>query len=111
MLAPTANLVGMGLGTKVALLTDGRFSGATRGACVGHISPEAAAHGPIAALRDGDIIDLNVPDAKLNVELTDAEIAARLAALPPFTPKQSSGWLRRYAHFVTSASTGAVMSE
>ena len=111
MLAPTANLVGMGLGAKVALLTDGRFSGATRGACVGHVSPEAAAGGPIAALRDGDIIELNVPEGKLNVDLSDAEIKARLAALPPFTPKQSSGYLRRYARFVTSASTGAVMSE
>jgi dihydroxy-acid dehydratase len=109
MLAPTANIMGMGLGNSVSLITDGRFSGATRGACVGHVSPEAAAGGPLAALRDGDIVEIDIPGRKLNVELSDAEMQARLAALKPFVPKVSTGYLRRYAHFVTSASTGAVL--
>jgi dihydroxy-acid dehydratase len=111
MLAPTSSLVGMGLGKSVALITDGRFSGATRGACVGHISPEAAAHGPIAALRAGDMIDLDVPAGTLNVLLSDEEIRVRLAGLPPFTPKVSSGWLKRYARMVQSANTGAVLED
>jgi len=111
MLAPTANLVGMGLGGSVALVTDGRFSGGTRGACVGHVSPEAAAGGPIAALRDGDIVDVDIPARRLNVALSDEEIRGRLAALPPFQPKVASGYLRRYARLVTSASTGAVFEE
>lgn len=111
MLAPTANLMGMGLGNSVALITDGRFSGGTRGACVGHVSPEAAAGGPIAALRAGDIVEIDIPARRLIVDLTDAEIARRLAALPPFRPKAAGGWLRRYAHFVTSASDGAVLKD
>ena len=109
MLAPTANIMGMGLGNSVSLITDGRFSGATRGACVGHVSPEAAAGGPLAALRDGDIVEIDIPGRRLNVDLSDEEMKARLAALKPFVPKVSTGYLRRYAHFVTSASSGAVL--
>jgi dihydroxy-acid dehydratase len=111
MLAPTANLVGMGLGNSVALLTDGRFSGGTRGACVGHVSPEAAAGGPIAALREGDIVEVDIPGRTLQAELTEHEIKQRLAALPPFQPRAASGYLRRYARLVTSASSGAVLEE
>jgi dihydroxy-acid dehydratase len=93
------------------LITDGRFSGGTRGACIGHISPEAAAGGPIAALKSGDIINIDLDARCLNVQLTDAELNHRLAALPPFTSRAASKWLRRYAHFVTSADTGAVLSD
>jgi dihydroxy-acid dehydratase len=110
MLSPTSAIMGMGLGDKVALITDGRFSGGTRGACIGHVSPEAAAHGPIAALQPGDIIDINLETRSLNVRLSDDEINRRLLALPPFEPKVQSKWLRRYSHFVTSADTGAVLN-
>jgi len=109
MLSPTSALMGMGLGEQVALITDGRFSGGTRGACVGHISPEAAAGGPIAALQPGDIIEIDLEARSLNVQLSEAEIQRRLAALPPFKSQAQSKWLRRYAHFVTSADTGAVL--
>ena len=109
MLAPTSAIMGMGLGESVALITDGRFSGGTRGACVGHISPEAAAGGPIAALRNGDIIELDVDQRTINVRLSDEEIQDRLASLPPFEVRTNSPWLRRYARFVTSASHGAVL--
>ncbi|MBC7237225.1 MAG: dihydroxy-acid dehydratase [Chloroflexi bacterium] len=111
MLTPTSLLSGMGLDDKVALITDGRFSGASRGAAIGHISPEAAARGPIAALKDGDRISIDIPNRRLDVELTDQEIAARLAALPPFEPRVKTGYLRRYAQLVTSAHTGAVFQE
>jgi dihydroxy-acid dehydratase len=111
MLSPTSTIMGMGLGDKVAMVTDGRFSGGTRGACIGHVSPEAAARGPIAALRAGDIIDIDLPGRSLNVRLSADEIEARLAALPPFQPRTTSKWLRRYSHFVTSADTGAVLSD
>jgi len=110
MLSPTSAIMGQGLGDKVALITDGRFSGGTRGACIGHVSPEAAAGGPIAALQDGDMIDIDLEARSLSVRMTDAEIQARLAALPPFKSKIQSKWLKRYAYFVTSADTGAVMS-
>lgn len=110
MLSPTSALMGMGLGDKVALITDGRFSGGTRGACIGHVSPEAAARGPIAALRQGDIIDIDLHTRQLNVSLSADEIERRLATLPPFEPRTTSKWLRRYTHFVTSADTGAVLS-
>jgi dihydroxy-acid dehydratase len=100
----------MGLGDKVALITDGRFSGGTRGACIGHISPEAAARGPIAALRPGDVIDLDTEARTLDVRLSEQEIQARLAALPPFEPRTQSKWLRRYSRLVTSADTGAVLN-
>ncbi|MBN9391873.1 MAG: dihydroxy-acid dehydratase [Chloroflexi bacterium] len=109
MLAPTANLMGMGLGEKVALVTDGRFSGATRGACIGHISPEAAANGPIAALVDGDLISLDLVERTLSVALTDAQIKGRLAQVVHPEPRVKSSWLRRYAAFVTSADKGAVL--
>jgi dihydroxy-acid dehydratase len=111
MLAPTSAIVGMGLGDKVALVTDGRFSGGTRGACVGHVSPEAAARGPIAALKDRDVIDVDLESRTLNVRLDEGEIARRLAALPAFETSVSSRWLRRYAASVTSASTGAVLRD
>jgi len=109
MLSPTSAIMGMGLGDKVALITDGRFSGGTRGACIGHVSPEAAAGGPIAALQAGDIIELDLDARTLNVCLSDEEISSRIAALPKFEPRSTSKWLRRYSHFVTSASTGAVL--
>ena len=108
MLTPTSVLSGMGLDTKVALITDGRFSGATRGAAIGHVSPEAAKLGPIAALRDGDIVAIDIPNYRLEVELTEEEISARLKELPPFEPRVSSGYLARYAGMVSSASRGAV---
>jgi dihydroxy-acid dehydratase len=111
MLSPTSAIMGMGLGDKVALITDGRFSGGTRGACIGHVSPEAAARGPIAALRQGDVIDIDTEARTLNVRLSDEEIQARLAALPPFEQKIQSKWLRRYSRFVTSADTGAVLND
>ncbi|MFZ1978278.1 MAG: dihydroxy-acid dehydratase [Bacteroidota bacterium] len=109
MLSPTSALMGMGLGDKVALITDGRFSGGTRGVCIGHISPEAAAHGPIAALRPGDIIDIDLDARTINVRLSEEDLRARIDALPPHSVRTNSRWLRRYAHFVTSASTGAVL--
>jgi dihydroxy-acid dehydratase len=111
MLSPTSALMGMGLGDKVALITDGRFSGGTRGACIGHVSPEAAARGPIAALQPGDIIEIDLAARRLSVRLSDDEIHQRLAALPPFEQRINSKWLRRYAHFVTSADEGAVLRE
>lgn len=109
MLAPTANLSGMGLGREVALITDGRFSGATRGLSIGHVSPEAASGGPIAALRDGDVISIDLDRNSIEVDLTDEQIAQRIASLPPLKPRVSSQYLRRYASMVTSASTGAVL--
>jgi dihydroxy-acid dehydratase len=109
MLSPTSAIMGMGLGDKVALITDGRFSGGTRGACIGHISPEAAERGPIAALENGDTIHVNIPDKSLHVELTDEEIQSRLDALSEFIPKITHGYLGRYARMVTSANTGAVL--
>ena len=101
--------MGMGLGDKVALITDGRFSGGTRGACIGHISPEAAERGPISALKEGDLIHVDIPNKNLNVELTDKEIDFRIKSLKDFKPKISKGYLGRYAKMVTSANTGAVL--
>ncbi|MBI2848315.1 MAG: dihydroxy-acid dehydratase [Chloroflexi bacterium] len=111
MLTPTSLLAGMGKDKEVALLTDGRFSGATRGAAIGHISPEAASRGPIAALIDGDIVRIDIPNHKLEVELSEREILRRLAQLDEFIPKVDTGYLRRYAEKVSSASTGAVFEE
>ncbi len=108
MLTPTSLLSGMGMDKEVALITDGRFSGATRGAAIGHVSPEAASRGPIAAIRDGDIIRINIPEHKLDVELSKAEIKRRLAKLAPFKPKVTTGYLKRYSEKVSSASTGAI---
>jgi dihydroxy-acid dehydratase len=110
MLTPTSLLSGMGMDKEVALITDGRFSGATRGAAIGHVSPEAASKGPIAALRDGDIIKIDIPNHKLEVELSDNEIIERLAQLAEFEPRAKTGYLRYYAEKVCSASTGAVFS-
>jgi dihydroxy-acid dehydratase len=109
MLSPTSAIMGQGLGDKVALITDGRFSGGTRGACIGHVSPEAAARGPIAALKAGDVIQIDLAARSLNVRLSEAEIQSRLAALPPFQSKTTSKWLKRYSYFVTSADSGAVL--
>jgi dihydroxy-acid dehydratase len=109
MLSPTSAIMGMGLGDKVALITDGRFSGGTRGACIGHISPEAAARGPIAAIQPGDMIEIDIDNCTLNVRLSGEEIEKRLSALPPFQQKITSKWLQRYSHFVTSADQGAVL--
>ena len=109
MLAPTSNIIGMGLESSVALVTDGRFSGGTRGACVGHVSPEAAAGGPIALVRNGDIIEIDIPAGRLNVALSDEEMARRRATWQPPAQSHLSGWLARYARMVTSASRGAVL--
>jgi dihydroxy-acid dehydratase len=110
MLTPTSLITGIGLDKEVALITDGRFSGATRGASIGHVSPEAAARGPIAAVKEGDIINIDIPNNSLNVGLDDKEINDRLAALPEFEPRIKTGYLARYIEKVTSASTGAVFS-
>jgi dihydroxy-acid dehydratase len=111
MLAATSLLSGMGMDKEVALITDGRFSGGTRGAAIGHVSPEAAEKGPIAALQDTDIINVNIPAHKLEVELSQKELERRLATLPAFGPKIMAGYLRRYSDKVSSASTGAVFTE
>jgi dihydroxy-acid dehydratase len=108
MLSPTAALAGMEMDKEVALITDGRFSGASRGAAIGHISPEAAAGGPLAALQDGDMIEIDIPHKTLNVQLTDNQIHQRLAKLPQFEPKIKTGYLARYARLVSSADRGAV---
>jgi dihydroxy-acid dehydratase len=109
MLSPTSAIVGMGLGDKVALITDGRFSGGTRGACIGHVSPEAAEKGPIAAVQNGDIITIDIPNKIIRLELSTEEIETRLAALPAFKSKISKGYLARYTRMVTSANTGAIL--
>lgn len=108
MLAPTATLMGLGLGDSVALITDGRFSGGTRGPCVGHISPEAAQGGPIALVEDGDTITLDIPNRGLSIDLTDKELEARKQNWQAPEPKIKKGWLARYAKVVTNAATGAV---
>ena len=110
MLTPTALLSGLGMDKDVALVTDGRFSGGSRGAAIGHVSPEAASRGPIAALKDGDIIRIDIPNYRLEVELSDEEISRRLASLGEFEPRVKTGYLSRYLEKVTSASTGAVFS-
>ena len=109
MLTATAALVGMGYSETVALITDGRFSGATRGPCIGHISPETAQRGPIAALKDGDMITVNIDKRLIQVALSDEEIKERLEKLPPFTPKVKDGYLYRYANSVSSADEGAIL--
>ena len=108
MLSPTSALAGMGMDKNVALITDGRFSGASRGAAIGHISPEAAAGGPIAVLRDGDTIEIDIPAKTLNVKLSDEELARRISGLAEFEPKIKTGYLARYAMQVSSADKGAV---
>ena len=109
MLAPTSYIMGQGLGAEVALITDGRFSGATHGACIGHISPEAAEGGLIGLLRNGDIIEYSIPDRTLNAHLSEDEIARRRAEWQPTYNKVSSSWLSRYRHLATNASNGAVL--
>lgn len=109
MLAPTSQIMGMGLGTKVALVTDGRFSGASRGISVGHVSPEAAEGGPIAFINDGDIVVIDLESNKLEVRISDEEMAKRKAAWTGFEPKVKTGYLARYSKLVTSASTGGIM--
>ncbi|MDR0425230.1 MAG: dihydroxy-acid dehydratase [Clostridiales Family XIII bacterium] len=109
MLSPTSSIAGMGMDKDVALLTDGRFSGASRGASIGHISPEAMDGGLIGLIRDGDIIHIDIPGRKLSAELSDDEIAARRSAFKPPEPKAKTGYLARYSRLVTSANTGAVL--
>ena len=107
MLAPTSYIIGAGLGESVALITDGRFSGATHGACVGHVSPEAAEGGLIGLLKNGDLITIDIPNRAISAQLTKAEIAKRRKAQKPWSPRIKGGWLERYARFVGNASTGA----
>ena len=109
MLNPTSALAGMKLDRTVALITDGRFSGASRGASIGHVSPEAADGGPIGLIREGDTIHIDIPGASINVEVSDEELAARRAAYVPREPNIKTGWLARYARLVGSANTGAVL--
>jgi dihydroxy-acid dehydratase len=109
MLSPTAALNGMGLGRKVALITDGRFSGGTRGISIGHISPEAADGGPIALLEEGDTIQIDLKNRELNVILDEDNLEKRRRKWKPIKPKVKSGYLLRYAKMVTSASSGAVL--
>ncbi len=109
MLTPTATVVGMGLDKDVALITDGRFSGASRGGSIGHVSPEAAEGGNIALIRDGDIIDMDIPGKTLNVRLSDEELDERRESWKPPEPKVKTGYLARYARNVTSAGTGAIV--
>jgi dihydroxy-acid dehydratase len=106
MLSPTAAIAGMGLSESVVLITDGRFSGATRGPCIGHISPEAAEGGPIAAIREGDLIEMDIPRRKLNVELSEDELKNRLSKWKPRTSEIHRGYLGRYRHLVKSAHEG-----
>ena len=109
MLNPTSAIAGMGLGSSVALITDGRFSGASRGASIGHVSPEAAVGGPIALVEEGDIISINIPELKLEIKVSDEEMQARKAKWQPREPKVTTGYLARYASLVTSANTGAIL--
>jgi dihydroxy-acid dehydratase len=109
MLSPTSAIMGMGLGESVVLITDGRFSGGTKGPCIGHVSPEAAEGGPIAIVKNGDKIVLDIPNRRLQVKLSKAEIDRRLAKWKPRKPKITTGWLARYAKVVTSANTGAIV--
>ena len=108
MLGVTAAIVGAGLGDSVALVTDGRFSGATHGLMAGHVAPEAAVGGPIAAVRDGDVISLDLPARTLQVEISEAELAARLKDWRPPSPRYASGVMAKYARLVSSAAEGAV---
>ena len=109
MLGPTSAIAGMGLDCDVALITDGRFSGASRGASIGHVSPEAMEGGPIALIKEGDIVDINIPAGRLNIEVSDEELNKRKASWTAPAPRITSGYLGRYARLVTSASTGAVL--
>ena len=109
MLNPTSAIAGMGLGSSVALITDGRFSGASRGASIGHVSPEAAVGGPIALIEEGDIIKIDIPANTINVAVSDEELETRRAKWQPREPKVTTGYLARYASMVTSGNRGAVL--
>jgi dihydroxy-acid dehydratase len=109
MLSPTSYVIGAGLGESVALITDGRFSGGTKGACIGHVSPEAAVGGPIGLLENGDIIEIDIPNNKINVKLSDEELAKRKKAWKPPKPRVTEGYLAKYASMATSADTGAIL--
>lgn len=109
MLNPTSAIAGMGLGSSVALITDGRFSGASRGASIGHVSPEAAVGGPIALVEEGDIIKINIPECTLNLDVSDEELAKRRSKWQPREPKITTGYLARYASLVTSGNRGAIL--
>ena len=109
MLNPTSAIAGYGLGSTVALITDGRFSGASRGASIGHVSPEAAVGGPIALVEEGDIIKINIPELKLELDISEEEMAARKAKWQPREPKVKTGYLARYAAMVTSGNRGAIL--
>ena len=109
MLSPTSYIMGAGLGESVALITDGRFSGGTRGACIGHVSPEAAVAGPIGLLRNGDIIEIDIPSNTINVKLSDGKLAERKKVWKPPEPRIKEGYLAKYASMATSADTGAVL--
>ncbi len=109
MLAPTTAIKGMGLDDKVALITDGRFSGGTAGACIGHVSPEAAAGGTIGLLQPGDIVEIDIPNHTLNVRLSEAELAGRAKNWKPHPPRYTKGCLGKYASMATSADTGAIL--
>ncbi len=111
MLAPTSAIAGIGMDKEVSLITDGRFSGGTRGAAIGHISPEASEGGPIAVVRDGDIIDIDIPAKRLQLLLEQRQIRERLKGWRSPEPKIKSGYMHRYAQMVSSASTGAVFRE
>jgi len=108
MLTPTSLLSGMGLDKDVALITDGRFSGGTKGAAIGHVAPEAADLGPIAAVKNGDTISINIFECKLELKVSDSEIKNRLSDLPEYKSKMTAGYLKRYIENVGSASSGAV---
>ena len=109
MLNPTSAIVGMGLGSTVALITDGRYSGASRGAAIGHVSPEAAVGGPIALVEEGDVIQIDINANSLNMKVSDEELAARRAKWQPREPKVTTGYLKRYQAMVTSGNTGAIL--
>ena len=109
MLNPTSAICGMGLGESVALITDGRFSGATRGASIGHVSPEAASGGNIALVHEGDLISIDIPKCKIELRVSDAELAERRAAWVCPPPKVTTGYLARYAKMVSSADKGAIL--
>ena len=111
MLNPTSAIAGMGLGSSVALITDGRFSGASRGASIGHVCPEAAVGGPIALVKEGDLIKINIPENKLELAVSDEELAARRAEWKPREPKVTTGYLARYAKMVSDSCKGAVLEK
>ena len=110
MLNPTSEIAGMGLGSSVALITDGRFSGASRGASIGHVSPEAAVGGPIALVEEGDIIKIDIPNLSLTLAVSDEELEKRRQAWQPREPKVTTGYLARYASMVTSGNRGAILT-